>query len=127
MFAFAENVPTDTLPDSQVIVELKNTVLIRGWYRNNDESEEFLVTDYAKSAAAELKQSGANIGTITAVFSAAWPKDGKPPADEPKTSGAASRSAEAATGRGKRFEEKYTEVESNVGVVRAVISVRYNR
>lgn len=85
------------------------------------------MTDYAKSAAAELKQSGANLGTITAVFSAAWPKDGEPPSDEPKTSGASSRSAEAATGRGKRFDQKYIEVERNVGVVRAAISVRYNR
>jgi hypothetical protein len=122
MFAFAEQPPKNKPPDSQVILDPKSTVLIRGWYRNNDESEEFLVTDYAKSAAAELKQSGANIGTITAVFSAAWPKNGQPPADEPKP-----RSAEAATGRGQRFNEKYIEVERNVGGVRAVISVRYNR
>lgn len=74
-----------------------------------------------------MKQSGANIGTITAVFSAAWPKNGKPPADERQSPDAFSLSAEAATGRGKRFEEKYTEVERNVGVVRAVISVRHNR
>ena len=57
--------------------------------------------------------------------------DGEMPSDDNRNpymfAFADSRSAEVATGRGKRFEDKYIDVERNVGVVRAAISVRYNR
>lgn len=106
-----------------VIVPKKASVLIRGWHVSNDDSDEFLVTSYAKSAVG-MTASSANVGTITANFHAAWPKNGKPPADEPRNPGPFSQSADA-TGRGKRFDQKFVEVESEVGVLRSAISVRY--
>ena len=72
-------------------------------------------------------QSTAPTGTITATFHAAWdPKTGKPPADEPKNPDKQSLSGDA-TGKGARFEQKYQEVQREVGVAREVISVRYTK
>jgi len=65
-----------------VIVTKKSSVLVKGWHRDNEKSWEFLVAEYAKSAAAEVRNVD-GLGTITASFAAAWPKDGMPPADEP--------------------------------------------
>lgn len=107
---------------THVLVPKQSSGLILGWHRTNDKSDSFLVTEYAKSAAAELVvHNSAKIGTITACFAAAWPKGGQPPADEP-----ASRSADA-TGRGPEVSAKYTVVERVFGVVRASVSVRYTK
>jgi hypothetical protein len=107
---------------THVVVPKQSSGLVLGWHRTNDKSDSFLVTEYAKSAAAELVvHNSAKIGTITACFAAAWPKGGQPPADEP-----ASRSADA-TGRGPEVSAKYTEVERVFGIVRASISVRYTK
>jgi hypothetical protein len=100
-------------------------VFLPGWHRTNEVSEEFVITDYAKSAAASLR-STAPTGTVTAAFAAAWPKDQPPPADEPPGPNGNSRSAEA-VGRGARVAQKFVEVEREVGVVRATVSVRYTK
>ena len=105
-----------------VIVGAGQEVFLPGWHRTNEVSEEFVITEYARSASAELR-STAPTGTITAAFAAAWPKDKPPPADEPSGN---SRSADA-VGRGARVAQKYIEVERNVGVVRSTVSVRYSK
>jgi hypothetical protein len=105
-----------------VIVGAGKEVFLRGWHRNHDVSEEFVITEYAKSASAELK-STAPTGTVTAQFAAAWPKDQQAPADEPKGQ---SRSGDA-VGRGAQFKQKYIEVERHIGVTRATVSVRYTK
>jgi hypothetical protein len=105
-----------------VVVGPGEEVFLPGWHRTNEASDAFVITDYARSAAAELK-STAPTGTITAAFAAAWPKHQPPPADELGTNGN-SRSADA-VGRGARVAQQYVEVERNVGVVRATVSVRY--
>ncbi len=112
---------------SQWVFPPKSKGDILGWYRTNQVSDSFMVMEYAKSAAVEL-QSTAPVGTITASFSAAWPKGSPPPPDEPtKPPSEFSRSADA-TGRGPRVETKYgPEVERNFGVVRATVSVRYTK
>ncbi len=107
---------------TRIIVPAKGSVVIKGWHRTNDVSEQFVVTEYAKSAAGSLG-STAKLGTITASFSAAWAKGGQPPADEPT---GPTRSIDA-TGRGAQFKEKYVEVEREIGVVREIVSVRYTR
>lgn len=127
MFAFSNdrNPQTGATNYTQIIVDPNSSVLVKGWYRTDDESEEFLVTEYSKSAAVELN-SAARIGTITASFAASWPKGSPPPPDEPKNPSDFARSADA-TGRGPKFQEKYTSVERNFGVVRDTISVRYTK
>jgi hypothetical protein len=105
---------------SVVLVGAGQEVFLRGWHRTHETSEEFVITEYAKSASALVK-STAPTGVVTAQFAAAWPKDAPTPADEPKGQ---SRSADA-VGRGVQFEQKYFEVERNIGVTRATVSVRY--
>jgi hypothetical protein len=103
----------------------KSSTLVTGWHVDNKESDEFLVTAYAKSAAGQLGSS-ANVGTITATFAAAWPRDGKPPADEPASPSERSKSADA-TGRGARHKKTWTEVQRRFGVTRDAVSVRYTK
>jgi hypothetical protein len=103
-----------------VVIPAGQEAFVAGWHRTNEVSEEFVITDYAKSAAAQLK-STAPTGTITAAFAAAWPKDQPPPADEP---GGNARGAQA-VGRGARVAQKFVEVDRQIGVVRATVSVRY--
>ncbi len=110
---------------NHLIVPAKSQFLVRGWYINDEQSDEFKVTSYAKSAAAELKNS-ANVGTITACFHAAWDPKGEPPPGEPKSGDTHSQSTDA-TGRGARFDEKYEIVERKVGALRGAVSVRYTR
>ena len=127
MYSFSElRDPNTGLPQyTYVIVPKKSRVFIRGWHVTNETSDEFLVTEYAKSAAKELN-STAPTGTITATFHAAWNPNDPPPADEPKNPNENSLSADA-TGRGARFEQKFQEVSKKIGVARDVISVRYTR
>lgn len=120
MFAFSEQKTY-----RHVIIPARTQALIKGWHRTNEVSDSFLITDYAKSAAAELKSS-APTGTITATFAAAWPKDATPPADEPANPSAFARSGDA-TGRGPQVSMQYKVVERNFGVVRSSISVRYKK
>jgi hypothetical protein len=127
MFAFSDlKDPESGLPRcSAVLVPAKGSALVKGWQRTAEASEEFVVTEYSKSAAAELK-STANVGTITACFSACWPRGSKPPAGEPDSASEDSRGGDA-TGRGAKIDTKFEEVQRLFGVVRDTISVRYTR
>jgi len=126
MFVFCEDRDKKTGGPAypHVIMRAKSTTLIRGWFITLERSEEFKVTEYAKSVAGSLNSS-ANVGTITACFHAAWDPKESPPPGEPKAD-AFSQSADA-TGRGASFEKKYTLVERKTGALRSVISVRYTR
>jgi hypothetical protein len=106
-----------------VIVRPGESVVIPGWHVTNEKSDEFLVTEYAKSAAGSLN-STANVGTITATFAVAWPADLPPPSDEaPRKKGSPD-----ATGFGARRDVKYVEIgPRSVGAIRASISVRYSK
>jgi hypothetical protein len=109
---------------SVVILNPKSSAVIPGWHLNNEKSDKFLVTEFAKSAAAVLKPSG-GVGTISATFQAAWEQGKLPPMDEPgKKRGPGTGDA---TGRGPRIEKKYEEVQRELGIIRDVISVRYTR
>lgn len=110
---------------SVVVVGAGQETVIYGWHRTHEVSDSFVITEYAKSAAAELK-STAPTGAITATFAAAWPKDQQPPADEPKNPASNSRSADA-VGRGVQVHQHYVEVQRDIGVVRATVSVRYTK
>jgi hypothetical protein len=108
-----------------VIVPAGQSVTIRGWFINLDQSDEFKVTSYTESLA-NLFQSTGNVGTITAEFHAAVDKDKELPPGEPKSGNPYSQSADA-TGRGKRFDEPYGVKEVKIGGLRASVSARYTR
>jgi hypothetical protein len=119
MFAFS--------PDKNfkhVVVPRKNSALIKGWYRNNEISDEFLMTEYSRSAVAQLLAGADQIGTITATFAAAWGPNQNPPPDE----GSRFRDPfSPAVGRGRSVATSYQEIPRQLGRVRDVISVRYKK
>jgi hypothetical protein len=96
------------------------SVTVFGWYRTTQASDSFVITEYAKSAAAKQLISEANVGTITAQFSAAWEDPSQMPPDEPTGS-------KSATGIGARRPENRRIVNVFPGVVRSTVSVRYNK
>jgi hypothetical protein len=108
-----------------VVIGKGKAAHIKGWHIDNEQSDSFVVTEYAKTAAAELK-SKAKMGTITVSFMAAWGKNEQPPADEPSKPSPRSAGGDG-TGRGARVGAKYKEVSRNIGVVRASVSVRYTK
>jgi hypothetical protein len=99
---------------------------ILGWHRTNEKSDAFKVVAYADSEVAKALPTSTSVGTITAVFKAAWDPASSPPADEPITKGAKGPPGEA-TARGPEVQQRFTEVVRQTGVVRSTISIRYSR
>jgi hypothetical protein len=123
MFAFSENQKYEV-----VIVPKGTQGIIPGWHITNERTDAFQVSEYAKSAVAKLLPSSSSIGTISASFKAAWPKDSSPPSDEGDGK-QGSRDADA-TARGKPVDPKgtrYNEVVRNIGKLRESVSVHYNK
>ena len=108
MFAFS-----DEKTARFMVVPPGESYVVVGWHRNFDEFNEFLITSYAKGAAALLGADPANVGTITATFQACWPKGTNPPPDEPGSAPIAggfttSRVPEKSTGVGKAVQSRST-------------------
>ena len=117
---------------NHLIVPKKSSLLVRGWFVNLKHSDEFKVTEYAKSLAADLKNTGLDglkssgtVGNITACFHAAVPRTEKFPPGEPADKEYAFDAS--ATGKGARFTKKYELVERKIGGLRAQVSVRYSK
>jgi hypothetical protein len=101
------------------VVAAHGTGVVTGWHIVGNQSHSFQVLDYANSAAAKVS-STKDIGTITAVFCAAF--TGDPPPDEPATG-----KGGVATGFGPPTEQKLADVVRKFGVVRGAVSVRYDK
>lgn len=99
----------------------KSTV-VRGWYRHSKQADSFVITEYAKTAAAKL-HSTAKLGTITVQFRAAWEKDADRPADE--TGG--DKGSGDGTGQGPPVAQDLKTVQRHVGVLRATVPIRYKK
>jgi len=97
--------------------------------------DEFVVTSYAKGAAAELGAGQDGVGTITATFSAAWHPDYDP--NDAERSKLARRPTDdqsqprdiddLAAGRGRRLRAPLLVEKREIGRVRDIISVRYKK
>lgn len=80
-----------------------------------------VVGSFPDTAAARLNlKPSANIGLITAAFSASWERDEDRPADEPELQG-------RGTGFGNNVNLKTEKVTRTIGQVRDVLSIRYGR
>jgi hypothetical protein len=123
LFAFGEG-----RREGRVLVRARDAVVVKGWYRTAEVSNEFKVTQYADSPAARLLPPPEAVGTVTASFAAAWPKDRPPPPDEPDRGDRGEAGAEGlATTAGDAVKQHYAEAERLVGEVRAIVSIRYSR
>jgi hypothetical protein len=124
------------------IVKPNEQVLVQGWHISSREANEFLITEYAKTAVAELGANPASIGTITAKFTACWDYNDAPPPGEPKqfspggiTVGSSDTSSgnklgslpPDGTARGEKVQVQSQYVEREFGVMRSVVSIRYSK
>ena len=124
VFAFNEDPDPDGVvrKEFHVVVPKRGSAVVKGWYRAKGLSDSFMITGYPESAVAKLGlKSSARVGTITAVFKACWNKGTEPPAEEGKSLSA------NATGFGPPVEERYVRLERVFGMMRAAITVRYNK
>jgi hypothetical protein len=121
--AFSKN--PDFVQTGKWVVAPKAVGLVKGWHDFKNNAFAFKVTDYGNSAAAELGITGDSIGTITAVFCAAWSDPSKPPEDEISL-GSAPR-GDLATGKGPPVQQGAKPVPLHYGRPRASVSVRYSR
>lgn len=123
VFTFSNRRKKDGSPKySFYIVPAHKVIELKGWHRDNEVVNSFQVMKYADSAAASINHQQ-NLGTITAVFAAAWPKGGPRPHDEDFTS----KGAGNATGFGPPVAQVVKEVQREVGRMRASISLRYTK
>lgn len=121
VFTFSDIKTGDGNPRYQFyIVPAQSAIIVHGWHRNHSSVDSFLITDYAKGAAASLN-SDQDVGTISAQFSAAWPKGEIPPSDESASSKGIS------TGFGSKIAQETEEVVRHVGHLRSVVSIRYTK
>jgi hypothetical protein len=121
VFSFSDLVREGNAAPRWMVAKKKETT-VPGWPIRSGLSHEFLVTEYAKSAVAELNAADSHVGVITVTFSAAWPKDGAAPKDE--KAGARSRDA---VGRGAPLNTPFQVVPMRFGVTRAILNIRYQR
>lgn len=101
------------------IVPRQKHLVVKGWHRNNEEVDKFLVTDFGESAAAKLGSS-TGLGTITASVRRTWQAGEQRPREEPNFTG-------IGIGFGERDTQQVQEdtAKREYGQVRTVITVRY--
>jgi hypothetical protein len=104
------------------IMDPHDDATLKGWHKDNQTVQSFLVTGYDNSAAAKLGHTQ-DLGTITLTFAAAWPKGSPPPPDEIITKSAGGN----ATGFGPPTEHKVHEVQNDIGRIRASLAIRYTK
>ncbi len=120
---------------SRVVIDPKTSVLIRGWHHTHTESEQFVLTEFAKGAAAELGASPAGVGVIAVAFGPATPKPVVPgtgkrgfrldPAN-PRGVPLPDHPADA-TGRGPKVPQQFLEADREYGPARELVGIRYTR
>ena len=110
------------------IVPAKSSLVVKGWHRSNQVSDRFAVRGLADSAAAKELRTSSEIGTITAVFAAAWPVEGPvPPGENAGKGEAETAQGKSGTGFGMPVKADYREVRRRVGRFRSSVSVRYDK
>ncbi|CAN5430928.1 hypothetical protein BH11PLA2_BH11PLA2_12090 [soil metagenome] len=100
-----------------MVIAKGKSAVISGWFINLKQLDGFVITEYAKSAVAELNASQGEIGQISVQFHAAWETDAQKPSDE--------TGKDVATGRGDRMDVNLTPVKRQIGAMRDQVSIRY--
>jgi hypothetical protein len=113
---------TDAPSNSRIIVAPGKYADVPGWYINKTDTKAFQIGGYEQSVAKRVGNS-TGIGTITAAFRASWDPNGKRPDDEP----AGAPKGGKATTQGRDLAKNYELVTRDLGDVRSVVSVRYDR
>jgi hypothetical protein len=121
MFAFRDDKQDKS---DHIVIDPHSTGDILGWFRNDQKSSVFLVSDLPRdTTTAEFLKNPARIGSITVTFAAAWEKDVQKPADEP----AARQGQVEEIIPGAPVDAPYKVVKRHFGVLRAAVTVRYDK
>jgi len=109
---------------SRWIIQPGQSFTLLGWHRTNQEVDEFLITDFANSAAAKMN-SATDLGTIAVTFRATWKEGQRLPPGEPMR--ARMEAPGAGIGQGNRRRQQVTEdtARREYGIPRAVVTIRY--
>ena len=101
-----------------LVVPRGKSAVIRGWFRNLKTADSFLVTEYAKSASAEVNGPQGDIGQIAVQIHAAWDTEEELRKESAK---------DTATGRGDPVDVNLKVVKRHIGALRDQVSVRYGK
>jgi hypothetical protein len=112
----------DTSSNSQVVIQPGGQATIPGWYVTKTNTKAFEIGGYEESVAKRVGSS-TGVGTISAAFRACWDPSSDPPADEP---GGAAKGNKA-TKQGRDISRNYQQVTKDLGKLRSLITVRYDR
>jgi hypothetical protein len=100
-----------------LLVGPKSSTTVKGWFGVAGDEAPFVTGGYPRWGKLRLP-STFRVGTITATFAAAWPPQGKPPADEPNARPWRDRHCAAVRLDGQAVPRTF-------GLIRDVVSVRY--
>lgn len=114
-FTFSED-PRDKGRKVHFVLEPKTFTDVPGWFIHNKRSDEFRITDYARSEAVKLHGSSETVGQITATFYEAQSPQVKVSVEE-----------RIGTERGDAIETDYRRVPFDQGPALATITVRYEK
>jgi hypothetical protein len=122
MFEFSKE------PGDSVILKPSTSTTIPGWHLTDEISKRFLVTPYDDSAASLLRRR-ADLGLVTALFSASWEHAQQRPGDEPPTGleNMVSMMGNVGTGFGATVPIHYATVKRHTGVTRSAVTIRYSK
>jgi hypothetical protein len=121
MFTFREDKANR---NEHVVVKKGTAGDVLGWFRNTRISSAFLVAELPKNhAKAALLKDPAKIGAITVTFAAASEKDSQRPTDEIVDN----RKPRTEIVPGGPIEAPYETVRRQIGDIRAVGTVRYDK
>lgn len=123
MFDFSENPAFKKL--GMVVIPRKSSGMIKGWHRNNERSDAFLIAEPENSELRKAGREEGEMGAISASFFACWdPATEQPP--EVELLGKAQGVSDKGLTRGRDLEAKYRTVVREFGrTLLAVVSVRY--
>ncbi|MEL6895115.1 MAG: hypothetical protein AAFP90_03345 [Planctomycetota bacterium] len=112
----------DASKSSRIILGPGQSASIPGWYFTKTRSKAFEIGGYEQSVAKRVGNS-TGTGSVTAIFRACWSPDAHPPANEP---GGRSKGGKATT-QGRDISKDYQSVTKQFGILRSVVTIRYDR
>ncbi len=100
------------------------SLTLKGWEIDDETVKEFLVTDFANSAAAKMRSTN-DVGAISVVFRRVWKAGTEPPEDEGLM--AMAPAPGIGVGNTRKQRTRATKETWESGMVRAVVTIRYTK
>jgi len=126
VFEFSNKRGKDGRPASEywLLYPGEDPLEIKGWYRDDEGGDAFLVGRYSKAPKAPRRsQQTKDLSTITVSYAVAWEKGKEAPESEKQYE---SSYGDAGTFQGSKVKMPSKPVDVNVGKIRTVLSLRYD-